>query len=299
MKVLAGIDGGSQQQAALALAAQLARDGELHVATVYPVSRTTAGLGKAYEQAARDAAAAVATRAGEQLDAVPFESHAIADLHTGRALHDAAVELGADVIVIGACHRGAIGHAVLGGTAESIVHGSPRPVVVAPRDYAGDGRIGTVGVAYDGEHESELALDWAQRFAAQTGASLRLLSAVTFVPAMTYPGFAGPSDQAILDELQAEARRRMVDAIERLPSSVAAEAVVLRGAIVPSLVSAAADVDILVVGSRGYGPLGALLMGSVTRGVTHAAPCPVVVVPRSTEAEHAARNGRAAMAAAD
>jgi len=45
------------------------------------------------------------------------------------------------------------------------------------------------------------------------------------------------------------------------------------------LVNASRDADMLVVGSRGSGGFGALMMGSVSSQVTHHAVCPVVVVP--------------------
>ena len=43
------------------------------------------------------------------------------------------------------------------------------------------------------------------------------------------------------------------------------------------------DVDLLVCGSRGYGPLGSVLLGGVSRRLVHRAACPVLVVPRGTE----------------
>jgi nucleotide-binding universal stress UspA family protein len=46
-----------------------------------------------------------------------------------------------------------------------------------------------------------------------------------------------------------------------------------------ALLEAAADADMLVVGSRGAGGFKRLLMGSVSTQVTHHAPCPVVVIP--------------------
>jgi nucleotide-binding universal stress UspA family protein len=46
------------------------------------------------------------------------------------------------------------------------------------------------------------------------------------------------------------------------------------------LVNAARDADILVVGSRGSGGFGRLMMGSVSSQVAHHALCPVVVVPQ-------------------
>ena len=43
------------------------------------------------------------------------------------------------------------------------------------------------------------------------------------------------------------------------------------------------EVDLLVCGSRGYGPLGSVLLGGVSRRLIHRAACPVIVVPRGTE----------------
>jgi nucleotide-binding universal stress UspA family protein len=42
--------------------------------------------------------------------------------------------------------------------------------------------------------------------------------------------------------------------------------------------------DLLVVGSRGFGPLHATIAGSVSSRVADAAPCPVIVVPRVADA---------------
>jgi nucleotide-binding universal stress UspA family protein len=45
--------------------------------------------------------------------------------------------------------------------------------------------------------------------------------------------------------------------------------------------------DVIVVGTRGRGPLAGLLVGSVTQRLLHVAPCPVLAVPIG---EHAAEH---------
>ena len=72
---------------------------------------------------------------------------------------------------------------------------------------------------------------------------------------------------SVLEKIGAEAR----------PSSVTVRAVT--GLPAEALLEAAADADMLVVGSRGAGGFKRLLMGSVSLQVTHHAHCPVVVIP--------------------
>lgn len=44
------------------------------------------------------------------------------------------------------------------------------------------------------------------------------------------------------------------------------------------------DADVIVVGTRGRSPLAAALLGSVTQGLLHVAPCPVLAVPPTAAA---------------
>ena len=65
---------------------------------------------------------------------------------------------------------------------------------------------------------------------------------------------------------------------------------VVRGPGADALVKAAADADLLVVGSRGRGGFLELMLGSASRAVLHAAPCPVTVIRRTHHSDQSAHS---------
>ena len=69
-------------------------------------------------------------------------------------------------------------------------------------------------------------------------------------------------------------------AVHRVPDEISTEPLLLHGDPADALTDAAGDVDLLVLGSRGYGPLKGTVLGSVSARIMAAAPCPVMVVPR-------------------
>jgi nucleotide-binding universal stress UspA family protein len=69
-------------------------------------------------------------------------------------------------------------------------------------------------------------------------------------------------------------------ALRALGAGLGTEAVVLEGDPVECLTEASADLDLLVVGSRRYGPVRSALLGGVSGPLTERAQCPVLVVPR-------------------
>jgi nucleotide-binding universal stress UspA family protein len=75
--------------------------------------------------------------------------------------------------------------------------------------------------------------------------------------------------QALVDEVASELGGTLPETTVRVATGHPAE----------ELVTASRDADMLVVGSRGTGGFGRLLLGSVSSQVTHHAECPVVVVP--------------------
>lgn len=141
-------------------------------------------------------------------------------------------------------------------------------------------RVVTVGI--DGSETSGVSLAWAARESTRRGALLRVIHAYTipvyggdFGAVMAFPAVE-------LEEFHTLHQKTVADQLEPIRASypdLAIETVVHSGPPITAIVEGAKDSEMIVVGSHGTGPLAALLLGSVARGVAHRAPCPVVLVP--------------------
>jgi nucleotide-binding universal stress UspA family protein len=286
MRVLAGIDGGPHQADALALASQLAAGpgGSLVVAAVYAVRSRPHQLGTRPEDA--QTAAEMALRDARDAVTAGAETRLEGDTSVARGLHRLAGAEHADVIVIGSCHRGALGRVALGSSGAAIVHHAPCAVAVAPRGFADrPSALGSVAVAYDGGAESDAALAWAQALAERAGATLTLLAVVhpPGVPTYSAPGVHGYDEAS---RLEREGAQMHVDrALGRLPAGLHATARIVEGKVARTLAGEAEGFDLLVCGSRDHGPVGSVLLGGVSRRLMHDAACPLVVLPRSVYAD--------------
>ncbi len=89
-----------------------------------------------------------------------------------------------------------------------------------------------------------------------------------------------PSYDELNASLKQQREQLLADALAAVPQELEPQTRLVEGSPGEALVSAAAELDLLVVGSRGYGPLRAVLVGSTSRYVLDHAPCPVIVVPR-------------------
>jgi len=136
-------------------------------------------------------------------------------------------------------------------------------------------------VGYDGSAHSERSIEWAMKEAALRRAPLTVLAVhPVAVSAWTRTPITFPADEGEVDKARAAAQ----ESVDKVASGLGGErpAVTIRalsGVPAEELIKAGADADLLVVGSRGSGGFGRLLLGSVSSQVTHHAPCPVVVVP--------------------
>jgi nucleotide-binding universal stress UspA family protein len=285
-EILVGIDDSPGAKDALAFATRLAEaaGASLRLASVFPYSDVPGRASNAmYRDFLRGDAEATLGAAATTAGAVVTATEAIADPSPPHALHALAVRTGAALVVVGSTHRGPAGRVVPGSTGERLLHGSPCPVAIVPRGYAGDGSVQTIGVGYDASDEAAAALATACELARRFGAALRVIRVfdATHVgnPAlMTIPG---PYEN-MHEEYEARQREGLNEAVEALPAEVRAEAVFVAGNPGHDLATESENVDLMVVGSRGYGPRAAVLLGGVTHTLIRKAACPVVVLPRGS-----------------
>ena len=201
------------------------------------------------------------------IDGERVDTAALGATSAPRALHLAAVELGAGLLVVPP-----------GTTAERLLDGAPCAVAVVPtgtgdedddegEDDAEPGvAFAAIGVGLVETPEAGAAARGAELLARRAGARLRVLCAVR-------PGNADLRrrvEESASAVLPAEPGVPIdIDVDDRDPCDL--------------LVGASSEVDVLVCGSRCYGPHSATVRGGVMRHVTAEAACPVIVVARTPD----------------
>lgn len=278
MRIMVGFDGSDGGRDALELARVVAAsaDARVLVVAVIPCGPLPVDF-KALDAGAAAEAEPLFAEVRERLAGLEVETRGFGGGSPARVMNDIAEAEEIDLIVVGSPHRGAVGRALLGSVAESILHGAPCAALVAPRSYAGEAHdpFRHIAVAYDGTPEARAALRAAEEVALRANAGIHVLTVVA--PPATVPGVGGyvPVDAP-------EPDRIVVEAVHSVDGRLAADGRRLDGPPARTLARACQeDVDLMVAGSRGYGPAARVLLGSVSTQLIHLAPCPVMVVPRA------------------
>lgn len=222
------------------------------------------------------------TRGKELLNDVREDADLEADLRVigaasvGSGLHKLAQSADADLLVIGSSRRGLIGRVLLGDDTREALNGAPCAVAIAPQGYAHRGtHASEIGVGYNGSSESEHALQTARALASEWGVKVSAFEIVS-LPSYMFAGGMVPIDEP-LEDLIAQARARL--------EALGLEGHAAYGRPSEELALYSASLDLLVVGSRDFGPVGRLVHGSTTHQLARMARCPLLVLTRA--ARHA------------
>ena len=292
--IVAGVDGSPESLRAAALAWRIAEAGGAKCYFVFAAPEPWPGgveplhyPPRIYDQLVADVRRLLDDGLGGEIPAAGREALVVRSGRPGVVLADVAKERGAELVVVGGRHHGALMRSLGGSTAHYLVRTLDTPVlVVGP----GARPMRRVLVAADLSEAARPALAAARRYADVLGAQLRGLHVVE--PAK-YPLVV----PLLFDE--AEYERRCRKAFERLAPPP--DHVVRQGIAVDVIAEEAArwEADLIVVGSHGKGWAHRMLIGSSTERLLNLLPASLLVVPvlrparRRPVRARRARTGRA------
>lgn len=166
-------------------------------------------------------------------------------------------------------------------------NGAPCAVAVAPSGYATSSHALTkLGVGYDRSPESKRALAAARELAGRHGSAISALSVVSLqrIPTGggTIPGDYWPE----------VVRKISQDEQERMNALDGVHGKAIYGLPGEELARFGDEVDLLIIGSRGYGPLGRLVHGSTSNHLARYAHCPLLILPRAASVDEPSQLAR-------
>jgi nucleotide-binding universal stress UspA family protein len=136
-------------------------------------------------------------------------------------------------------------------------------------------------VAFVDTPDGHEAVRSAADLAARSGLPLTLFSVVGVHINWFVPEAVRPEEETVPIEVRKDYQEALDRALAGLPEGVQASGELLYGEVVDELsMVGERGVDLLVCGSRGYGPVRRVLLGTVSAALVRQASVPVLVVPR-------------------
>jgi nucleotide-binding universal stress UspA family protein len=197
--------------------------------------------------------------------------------HPVESLIRVASESDLDLLVLGARGLGSVDSILLGSVSQSLLHAMPTSILIA-RPPTGAPR--RVILAVDGSLASIAAATFLRAFPLPSGVAIHVLVSVTS-GSEEYQGIEAPDYRALCAAEREHAHaiaQRAVDLLEatgRHPVALIREGDPKREILDAALLL---DTDLIVTGARGVGGFKGHILGSVSRGVSKAAPCSTLVV---------------------
>ena len=179
----------------------------------------------------------------------------------------------ADLLVVGSCRHALLGRALVGDDTRAALNGAPCAVAVAPRGYAetSDG-FRTIGVGYDGSPEARAALDAARALAGRAGAEVKAVWVVSLEDVRhdcPMPAYWQQATDSLIVHRRLE--------LDRL---VGVDGDATYGGSREELSRLSHRVDLLIIGSRSYGPMHRVFHGTTSTYLARHVACPLLQLPR-------------------
>ena len=284
-----GFDGSRSARAAArwALANAAGRTDSIRLVQAWSVSPDTVYSVFA-PVALADTMSSIEKSAGEELQAFADElsSDASIPIRTTLRPGDAASVLLAEAgsseqLVLGARGGGRFERLRVGSTSTRCATHATVPTVIVHDEPKSSGAVRTavqsIVVGFDGSQNAVDAVDWACTFAAP-GSTVDIFAVWEFAPSLfSNEAFHYPEAMLRAKELYEEQIEQFPGSTRRTDIDVAASFV--EGRPRDQIAELAADADLVVVGGRGRGAIGAALLGSVSTWLLHHLQQPITVVP--------------------
>jgi nucleotide-binding universal stress UspA family protein len=212
----------------------------------------------------------------------------VTDISVARALERVAAREHRDLLVLGSSPEGPANRVRIGKRTRQLIGDAACTLAVAPRGLHEQPTVPMrkIAVGFDGGPESQAALAFGSSLARRTGAQLVVCSVVdNWLPTFGLNGGRATRIEGEWRELLEADVKTMRAAAEEATRAANIDATVDVPVGHPgqTLVEVSAEVDLMVVGSRRWGFVARVVLGSTGEALVHDAACPLVVVPRLSE----------------
>jgi nucleotide-binding universal stress UspA family protein len=290
--IIVGVDASEHSEDAIAFASTLGRDSNARVVVACafrPDDSPRPVRDPEFQTTAQQQAQQIAWRMSHRLEGIEpgrIRTCAVEMSSRDHGLHELAASEAAAIVIVGASHAGSFAHLLPSGIGARLLHDAAFAVAVIPDGYRthADQPIRRIGVAYDGSAESRAALVAAVAAVHAFGGELEVITVLSARVFATPTMMGGPGYINVDEEFGREAREELDTILAGLPGDLLAEGTILDGRPAHQLTRHTKRLDLLLLGSRGYNPLHALLADGVSGRVLRDAHCPVIAVPRGAEA---------------
>jgi nucleotide-binding universal stress UspA family protein len=229
-------------------------------------------------------------RTGEELEsqalrAVPATikptSREVAIFVPYKAILNRALQISADLIVLGAHRKRPRGDQILGPTPDRVIRSAAAPCLIVPNIEPRPFRriLAPIDIEMPAASALDLAQRWALRFGALEGGATEVHS--LHIAADSYGNNSNSRDDTRVETLLHREIERSRARIGE-PTATTIQPVIRRGNSPAEEILRYAtemEADLVVLGTRGFGAIRRALIGSVASNIAHQAPCPILLVP--------------------
>jgi len=282
--IIAACDGGDRGRQAVVLGRILAEATGAHllIAAVYPHPGLPFPPPIAHHEDARRTTDRAIRGVRDEL-APGARTVVVPGLSPAHALCKLAEERHASMLVVGSRHAQKGRHMADADHALQVLRSAHTAVLVAPDDRPVSGGVRRILVGFDDGDGSHDAVGFALELGRATGAEVRLLSVVPQEAQAWWITGAAPVDPGDLEGWVRTRREALgAAAAETLEEAgdVTTSFEVVSGSAIGELLAAAAESDLLVLGSRRWGRIARIALGSIAEPIVRRTPCPTLIVPR-------------------